>query len=61
MVVSWGWGCQQGTYGLCLLPLPPGNYNNNSLDDNLKPDKKAAGNSTQLGAAWKSNEYSEPG
>ncbi|KAM5260569.1 LOW QUALITY PROTEIN: zonadhesin [Hipposideros larvatus] len=41
--------------GLC------GNYNNNSLDDNLKPDKKAAGNSTQLGVAWKSNEYSEPG
>ncbi|KAF6357738.1 zonadhesin [Rhinolophus ferrumequinum] len=41
--------------GLC------GNYNNDSLDDNLKPDKKAAGNSIQLGAAWKSNEYSEPG
>ncbi|ELK06919.1 Zonadhesin [Pteropus alecto] len=41
--------------GLC------GNYNNNSLDDNLKPDKKAANSSMQLGIAWKSNEYSEPG
>ncbi|KAM8777540.1 LOW QUALITY PROTEIN: zonadhesin [Rhynchonycteris naso] len=41
--------------GLC------GNYNNNSLDDNLKPDRKPAGNSIQLGVAWKSNEYSEPG
>ncbi|XP_054445138.1 zonadhesin [Pteronotus mesoamericanus] len=41
--------------GLC------GNYNNNSLDDNLKPDKRPASNSIQLGAAWKSTEYSEPG
>ncbi|XP_011369989.1 zonadhesin [Pteropus vampyrus] len=41
--------------GLC------GNYNNNSLDDNLKPDKKAANSSMQLGIAWKSDEYSEPG
>nr|KAF6442856.1 zonadhesin [Rousettus aegyptiacus] len=41
--------------GLC------GNYNNNSLDDNLKPDQKAAKDSMQLGIAWKSQEYSEPG
>ncbi|KAF6128234.1 zonadhesin [Phyllostomus discolor] len=41
--------------GLC------GNYNNNSLDDNLKPDEKPATNSIQLGVSWKSKEYSEPG
>ncbi|ELK29546.1 Zonadhesin [Myotis davidii] len=41
--------------GLC------GNYNGNSSDDNLKPDGKPADNSIELGAAWKSNEYSESG
>ncbi|KAM7331791.1 hypothetical protein ACRRTK_008499 [Alexandromys fortis] len=41
--------------GLC------GNYNNNSLDDNLRPDGKPAGNSLLLGAAWKILEASEPG
>ncbi|XP_008578947.1 PREDICTED: zonadhesin, partial [Galeopterus variegatus] len=41
--------------GLC------GNYNNNSLDDNLLPDRKPAGSSLQLGAAWKIPESSEPG
>uniref|UniRef100_H0X0D9 VWFD domain-containing protein n=1 Tax=Otolemur garnettii TaxID=30611 RepID=H0X0D9_OTOGA len=41
--------------GLC------GNYNNNSLDDNLRPDKKPADNSIQLGASWKLAESSEPG
>ncbi|XP_058290853.1 LOW QUALITY PROTEIN: zonadhesin-like [Hylobates moloch] len=41
--------------GLC------GNYNNNSLDDNLRPDRKPAGDSVQLGAAWKLPESSEPG
>ncbi|XP_037596321.1 zonadhesin [Cebus imitator] len=41
--------------GLC------GNYNNNSLDDNLLPDRKIAGDSMQLGAAWKLPESSEPG
>eukprot|EP00074_Homo_sapiens_P065860 XP_011514857.1 zonadhesin isoform X2 [Homo sapiens] len=41
--------------GLC------GNYNNNSLDDNLRPDRKLAGDSMQLGAAWKLPESSEPG
>nr|KAF6491512.1 zonadhesin [Molossus molossus] len=41
--------------GLC------GNYNNNSLDDDLKPDRKPAGSSIQLGVAWKSDEYSESG
>ncbi|CAH7260280.1 Zan [Phodopus roborovskii] len=41
--------------GLC------GNYNNNSLDDNLRPDRKPAGNSLLLGASWKILEASEPG
>uniref|UniRef100_A0A2K6EWG7 Zonadhesin n=1 Tax=Propithecus coquereli TaxID=379532 RepID=A0A2K6EWG7_PROCO len=41
--------------GLC------GNYNNNSLDDNLRPDRKPAGNSIQLGASWKLSDSSEPG
>ncbi|XP_045398111.1 zonadhesin [Lemur catta] len=41
--------------GLC------GNYNNNSLDDNLRPDRKPAENSIQLGASWKLFDSSEPG
>nr|XP_020037692.1 zonadhesin-like [Castor canadensis] len=41
--------------GLC------GNYNNNSFDDNLLPDKSPTTNSTQLGAAWKTLELSEHG
>ncbi|XP_041604447.1 zonadhesin [Vulpes lagopus] len=41
--------------GLC------GNYNNNSLDDNLLPNKRPASGSDYLGAAWKLPEYSEPG
>ncbi|XP_051018087.1 LOW QUALITY PROTEIN: zonadhesin [Acomys russatus] len=41
--------------GLC------GNYNNDSLDDNLRPDRKPTGNSLLLGAAWKILEASEPG
>ncbi|XP_069920547.1 zonadhesin isoform X2 [Oryctolagus cuniculus] len=41
--------------GLC------GNYNNNSLDDNLLRDRKTASNSMQLGAAWKLEEGSETG
>nr|XP_035136782.2 zonadhesin isoform X3 [Callithrix jacchus] len=41
--------------GLC------GNYNNNSLDDNLLPDRKLAGDSMQLGLAWMLPESSEPG
>ncbi|MBZ3884699.1 Zonadhesin [Sciurus carolinensis] len=41
--------------GLC------GNYNNNSLDDNLRPDRRPIGNSIYLGASWKSAEDSEPG
>ncbi|ELW56473.1 Zonadhesin [Tupaia chinensis] len=40
--------------GLC------GNYNNNSLDDNLLPDRNPAGSSLQLGAAWKSSDTVEP-
>ncbi|XP_012587079.1 PREDICTED: zonadhesin [Condylura cristata] len=39
--------------GLC------GNYNNNSLDDNLQPDKKPANSAITLGAAWKSKDLSE--
>ncbi|XP_069845370.1 zonadhesin [Dipodomys merriami] len=38
-----------------------GNYNNNSLDDNLKPDKRPASNSSQLGASWRIAESSDPG
>nr|XP_020731609.1 zonadhesin isoform X1 [Odocoileus virginianus texanus]XP_020731619.1 zonadhesin isoform X1 [Odocoileus virginianus texanus] len=38
-----------------------GNYNNNSLDDNLQPDKRPAVNSARLGASWKLNELSESG
>ncbi|XP_076416960.1 zonadhesin isoform X2 [Peromyscus maniculatus bairdii] len=38
-----------------------GNYNNNSLDDNLRPDGKPAGNSLLLGTAWKILEASDPG
>ncbi|XP_040118080.1 zonadhesin [Oryx dammah] len=38
-----------------------GNYNNNSLDDNLQPDKRPAANSVRLGASWKLNELSESG
>nr|XP_059889150.1 zonadhesin [Delphinus delphis] len=41
--------------GLC------GNFNNNSLDDNLQPDKRPAVSSVKLGASWKLNELSEPG
>ncbi|XP_038394173.1 zonadhesin isoform X5 [Canis lupus familiaris] len=41
--------------GLC------GNYNNNSLDDNLLPNKRPVSGSAYLGAAWKLPEYSEPG
>ncbi|KAM4820738.1 zonadhesin [Thomomys bottae] len=41
--------------GLC------GNYNNNSLDDNLKPDRRPASNSSQLGASWRISEFSDPG
>ncbi|XP_059753041.1 zonadhesin [Balaenoptera ricei] len=38
-----------------------GNFNNNSLDDNLQPDKRPAVSSVHLGASWKLNELSEPG
>ncbi|KFO36873.1 Zonadhesin [Fukomys damarensis] len=38
-----------------------GNYNNNSMDDNLRPDRKPAGSSSQLVASWRSSEGSEPG
>ncbi|XP_076779413.1 zonadhesin [Arvicanthis niloticus] len=41
--------------GLC------GNYNNNSMDDNLRADMKPAVNSLMLGAAWKILEASDPG
>uniref|UniRef100_A0A673V7D9 Zonadhesin n=1 Tax=Suricata suricatta TaxID=37032 RepID=A0A673V7D9_SURSU len=41
--------------GLC------GNYNSNSLDDNLLPNKRPADSSEGLGVAWKFPEYSEPG
>ncbi|KAG8523729.1 Zonadhesin [Galemys pyrenaicus] len=39
--------------GLC------GNYNNNSLDDNLQPDRKPTNSSIILGAAWMSKDLSE--
>ncbi|GAB1290326.1 Zonadhesin [Apodemus speciosus] len=40
--------------GLC------GNYNNNSMDDNLRADMKPAVNSLLLGATWKILEASDP-
>lgn len=43
-------------------PVPPlGNYNNNSMDDNLRADMKPAVNSLLLGATWKILEASDPG
>uniref|UniRef100_A0ABI7W6T3 Zonadhesin n=1 Tax=Felis catus TaxID=9685 RepID=A0ABI7W6T3_FELCA len=45
-----GWLC-----GLC------GNYNNNSLDDNLLLDKRPVASSDGLGVAWKLPDYSETG
>ncbi|XP_047693469.1 zonadhesin isoform X2 [Prionailurus viverrinus] len=41
--------------GLC------GNYNNNSLDDNLLLDKRPVASSDGLGVAWKFPDYSETG
>ncbi|XP_045850106.1 zonadhesin [Meles meles] len=41
--------------GLC------GNYNNNSLDDSLLPNKMPVASSDHLGVAWKLPEYSERG
>ncbi|XP_045318246.1 zonadhesin [Leopardus geoffroyi] len=41
--------------GLC------GNYNNNSLDDNLLLDKRPVASSDGLGVAWKFPDYSEAG
>ncbi|KAF0882930.1 ZAN protein, partial [Crocuta crocuta] len=37
------------------------NYNNNSLDDNLLPNKRPVDSSVGLGVAWKFPEYSEAG
>ncbi|XP_056299287.1 zonadhesin, like [Pseudoliparis swirei] len=38
-----------------------GNYNHNSSDDNLMPDKKPAKDVIQLGNSWKSDGDSDPG
>ncbi|XP_037116970.1 zonadhesin, like isoform X3 [Syngnathus acus] len=38
-----------------------GNYNHNSSDDNLKPDKQPAKDVIQLGNSWKSEGDSDPG
>ncbi|TNN41392.1 Zonadhesin [Liparis tanakae] len=38
-----------------------GNYNHNSTDDNLMPDKKPAKDVIQLGNSWKSDGDSDPG
>ncbi|XP_057711322.1 zonadhesin, like isoform X4 [Corythoichthys intestinalis] len=38
-----------------------GNYNHNSSDDNLKPDKTPAKDVIQLGNSWKSEGDSDPG
>nr|XP_058142158.1 zonadhesin [Dasypus novemcinctus] len=41
--------------GLC------GNFNNNSLDDSLRPDGQPAEDSVQLEVAWMATDLSEPG
>ncbi|XP_061920411.1 zonadhesin, like [Entelurus aequoreus] len=38
-----------------------GNYNHNTSDDNLKPDKKPAKDVIELGNSWKSEGDSDPG
>ncbi|XP_047450650.1 IgGFc-binding protein-like isoform X2 [Mugil cephalus] len=38
-----------------------GNYNNNSSDDNLMPNKKPAKDEIELGNSWKSDGDSDPG
>lgn len=38
-----------------------GNYNNESSDDNLKPDKQPAKDVIELGNSWKSDGDSDPG
>lgn len=51
-----------------LFHLPPlqvcgmcGNYNHNSSDDNLMPNKKPANDVIELGNNWKSDGDSDPG
>lgn len=38
-----------------------GNYNQNSSDDNLMPNKKPAKDAIELGNSWKSEGDSDPG
>lgn len=38
-----------------------GNYNHNSTDDNLMPNKKPAKDAIELGNSWKSDGDSDPG
>lgn len=38
-----------------------GNYNNQSSDDNLKPDKQPAKDVIELGNSWISDGDSDPG
>lgn len=38
-----------------------GNYNHNSSDDNLMPNKKPAKDVIELGNSWKSDGDSDPG
>lgn len=38
-----------------------GNYNHNSSDDNLTPEKKPAKDVIELGNSWKSEGDSDPG
>lgn len=38
-----------------------GNYNHNSSDDNLMPNKKPAKDVIELGNSWLSDENSDPG
>lgn len=38
-----------------------GNYNHNSSDDNLMPNKKPANDVIELGNSWKSDGDSDPG
>lgn len=62
LLLERGWPLGPGTEpAASLTARPPGNYNNNSLDDDLQPDKRPAVSSARLGASWKLNELSESG
>lgn len=50
--------CRPPSFQLCGMC---GNYNHNSTDDNLMPNKKPAKDAIELGNSWKSEGDSDPG